>query len=403
MLLNRVLHRLQGEVRLRVTASFPERVLNLCAARRLALWDVCWITPSDFTCTITWQDYRSLRRAAEKLECIVTVEGKRGMPFFLRWLKSRRGLSAGVALWGLALLLGSFFIWDFEIEGNVTVSDREILRALEKNGVKLGTFGLSVDGEDLRNHILLDLPQLSWLAVNVTGCRAHVQVRERIEAPEIVDRREPSNLVARRDGLVLEIRTLAGERMVLPGTTVGEGQLLISGVEDTDTFGARMLAGLGSVTARTWYTLSADVPLTVQRKVYTDDIVRRGVIFGTRRVNFYGNSSIADGKYDKLQRKTQLRFLGIVLPVSTVREVWRCYTTETVTLTAEEARRQGEEILTAYLHTLVDPYGTVQSSLCTARENGGVLRVTLTAECREEIGRTVPIYDQSVMEHAEGP
>jgi len=398
MLLTKITNRLRGEVRLRVVSAFPERVLNLCASRRLALWDVCWVTPTEFACTLSWQDCRELRRAAEKLDCSLTVEQRRGMPFFLRWLKGRRALAVGIAASALGLLLGSFFIWDFEIEGNVTVSDREILRALEKNGVRMGSFGLSVDGDDLRNHVLLDLPQLSWIAVNVTGCRAHVQVRERVEAPGIVDRREPSNLVARRAGLVLEIRTLAGERMVLPGTTVEEGQLLISGIEDTDTFGARMLAGLGSVTARTWYTLTTEVPLTGRRKAYGEETVRWALVFGTHRVNFYGNSSIADGKYDKIQKRTQLRFLGISLPVSTVREVWRPYTEEAVTLTAAEARQKGEAILTEYLHTLVDDYGTVQSSLCTAREADDVLRVTLTAECREEIGRQVPIYDQTVMD-----
>ncbi|MBE6962412.1 MAG: sporulation protein YqfD [Ruminococcaceae bacterium] len=397
-MLTKITNRLRGEVRLRVVSAFPERVLNLCASRRLALWDVCWVTPTEFACTLSWQDCRELRRAAEKLDCSLTVEQRRGMPFFLRWLKGRRALAVGIAASALGLLLGSFFIWDFEIEGNVTVSDREILRALEKNGVRMGSFGLSVDGDDLRNHVLLDLPQLSWIAVNVTGCRAHVQVRERVEAPGIVDRREPSNLVARRAGLVLEIRTLAGERMVLPGTTVEEGQLLISGIEDTDTFGARMLAGLGSVTARTWYTLTTEVPLTGRRKAYGEETVRWALVFGTHRVNFYGNSSIADGKYDKIQKRTQLRFLGISLPVSTVREVWRPYTEEAVTLTAAEARQKGEAILTEYLHTLVDDYGTVQSSLCTAREADDVLRVTLTAECREEIGRQVPIYDQTVMD-----
>ena len=397
MLLTKAANRLRGEVRLRVASAFPERVLNLCAFQRLALWDVCWVTPTEFTCTLTWQDSRVLRRAAEKLDCAITVEGRRGMPFFLRQLGGRRTLSAGLVLCAVGLLLGSFFIWDFEIEGNTTVTDRAILRALEKNGVRLGTFGLSVDGDDLRNHVLLDLPQLSWIAVNVTGCRAHVQVRERIEAPDIVDRREPSNLVARRDGLVLEIRTLAGERMVLPGATVEEGQLLISGIEDTDTFGARMLAGLGSVTARTWYTLSADVPLSAQRKIYGEEKTRYALLFGTHRINLYGNSSIADVKYDKLQERTQLRFLGVSLPVSTVRETWRPYRLETVSVPAEEARRRGEEILTEYLHTLVDEHGTVQSTLCTVRAAGAALRVTLTAECREEIGRQVPIYDNTVM------
>ena len=392
MLLQKTTNRLRGEVRIRVDAEFPERVLNLCASRQLAIWDVCWLSPSSFSCTLSRADCRTLRQSAEKLACTLTVESRRGVPFFWDWLRSRRGLLAGFVLCALGLFVGSFFIWDFEVEGNVTVTDREILRALEKNGVAMGTFGWGLDAESLRSHVLLDLPQLSWITVNVSGCRARVLVRERDEEPQIVDRRTPSNIVARRAGLVLSIRTLAGERMVLPGTTVEEGQLLISGVEDTDTFGARMLAGLGSVTARTWYSLTVELPLTATQKVYTDETVRYALVFGSRRVNFFGNSSIDGGGYDKIQERMPWRVLGISLPVTTVRETRRLYREETVSRTAEEVRLRGEALLTEYLHTLVDGYGEVRSTLCTGRQMGDILQVTLTAECVEEIGRQVPVY-----------
>ena len=61
-------------------------------------------------------------------------------------------------------------------------------------------------------------------------------------------------------------------------------------------------------------------------------------------------------------------------------------------VSAAQAESRGEAILTDYLHTLVDPYGTVSSTLCTSRREGDGLLVTLTAECVEEIGRAVPIY-----------
>ena len=156
-----------------------------------------------------------------------------------------------------------------------------------------------------------------------------------------------------------------------------------------------MLAGLGSVTARTWYALTAEMPLTVQRKVYSGEKTRWAVVFGRHRVNFYGNSSIDGGDYDKIQKRTQWSFLGIPLPVTTVRETWMPYTVETVTVEAEDARVRGEGILTENLRVLVDDYGTVRSSLCSARQAGDVLRVTLTAECEEEIGRQVPVYQET--------
>ena len=137
--------------------------------------------------------------------------------------------------------------------------------------MSLGTFGLSLDGEDIRNHVLLDVPELIWIAVNVSGCRANVQVRERVMPPEQLDRQTLSNMVARRAGLVLKVRAVDGIANVQPGTAVAENQLLISGIEDTDTVGARVLAGLGSVTARTWHTLTASMPLEVLEKQYTGE------------------------------------------------------------------------------------------------------------------------------------
>ena len=71
------------------------------------------------------------------------------------------------------------------------------------------------------------------------------------------------------EGLESEVRALDGVACVLPGTSVEEGQLLISGVEDTDTVGARVLAGMGTVQARTWYTLTCAMPLTSPQKQYT--------------------------------------------------------------------------------------------------------------------------------------
>lgn len=144
------------------------------------------------------------------------------------------------------MFFGSFFVWEFRIEGNETVPTERILRALEQNGVHLGSFGLSLDGEDIRNHVLLEIPELSWLTVNVSGCRANVQVRERVFPPERIDDQTPTNVVARRSGMVLKVQALDGVAEVLKGSTVTQGQLLISGVEDTDTFGARILAGMAA-------------------------------------------------------------------------------------------------------------------------------------------------------------
>lgn len=394
-MLNEAVNRLRGQVRIRAESPFPERVLNLCGARDLAFWDLEWESPAAFTCRLSRRDWHALRQAAANLDCTLTVVRREGAPYFLSRFRHRQALVTGLVACALGLFLGSFFIWDFTVEGNETVSTERILRSLEQYGVGLGSFGLSLDGEDIRNHVLLDIPELSWIAVNVSGCRASVQVRERVEPPEMVDEVSPTNVVARRAGLVLKVQALDGVAAVLPGAAVAEGQLLISGVEDTETVGARVLAGMGTVEARTWYALTTEVPLTGLEKRYTgEEKTGISLIFGTRRVKFFSNSSIEGEKYDKITNRYPLTLLGVPLPVTVAAEHWRFYEAVPAEQTAAQAERAAEAVLTEQLHAMVDPYGTVSSTLCTSRRRGDVLSVTLAAECVEQIGASVPIFTE---------
>ena len=389
--MSRAVNYLRGQVLVRVESAFPERVLNLCAARDLGFWDLQWESETAFTCRLSRADFRELRRAAGKLECSVTPLRRSGAPYTLRRLLSRPALAAGAVAVGLWLVLGSFFIWEFTIEGNETLPDEVILRALEEQGVGIGSFGLSLDGEDLRNRILLELPELVWLTVNVSGCRASVQVRERVPVPETVDRKALSNLVARRAGLVLEIHAFSGVKCVVEGMSVEEGQILISGVEDTENFGARTTAGLGEVKGRTWHTLTAKLPLTVQKKVYAGEKTGYSLIFGKKRVKFFGNSSIEGRNYDKITKRMKLSFLGVPLPVTVEQEKWQFFETQPAAADPAALEELGRAVLEDRLHREVEPYGTVSSSLCTAKARGGILEVTLRAECEESIGELAPI------------
>lgn len=394
-MLRGMINRLRGQVRIRAECAFPERVLNLCGAQDLAFWDLQWESPTAFTFRLSRKDWKTLRQAGRNLDCEFDLVGLEGAPYFLLRFRRRQALLIGLMACALGLFLGSFFIWDFQVEGNETVPTERILRALEKNGVGLGTFGLSLNGEDIRNHVLLDVPELVWIGVNVSGCRASVQVRERTPPPVMIDRREPCNLVARRAGLVKRVQTIGGVSCVVPGVAVTEGQILISGVEDTDTVGARVLAGMGKVEARTWYSLTAAMPLTAMEKRYTGrEKTGVSLIFGTRRIKFFSNSSIEGAEYDKITSRYPLRLLGVPLPVTAAVEKWRFYETVPAPRTAAQAEKAAETFLTAQLHEMVDPYGEVKSTLCSVRQKGDALLVTLSAECLEEIGETAPIYTE---------
>lgn len=403
-MLSELFRRLRGQVRVLAECRYPERILNLCGQWGLAFGDLRWESPTAFSFRLSARDFRILCRAvdgtadmAADTDCTFHILDREGVPAFFARFARRPALLISLAICAAALFLGSFFIWDYDVRGNEAVPTEEILRALEKEGLGLGACGLSLDGEDLRNRLLLDLPGLRWIGVNVSGCKAEVTVRERIPPPEILDESAPTNVVARRDGLILAVAALDGVAEVLPGMTVTQGQLLISGVEHLETTGkARVMAGHGSVKARTWHTLTTTLPLTIAEKRYHgEEKTGLSLIFGKRRIKFFSNSRLTGlagtAGYDKITERTALSLFGFPLPAALERETYRFYEAAPVERSAAEIQRRGEEALKSQLEAAVEPYGEIRSALCSSRQRGDALEVTLRAECVEEIGLIVPV------------
>lgn len=140
---------------------------------------------------------RGTRRPARAAPCRRGLRGggiyraHGGHAVFLARLRRRHALFAGGILCAALLLVNSLFIWDFEVTGNETVPTETILHALREHGVHRGTFIYSFRSQDICNRVLPELKDLCWVAVNVRGCKAYVQVRERVRAPERVNESEP--------------------------------------------------------------------------------------------------------------------------------------------------------------------------------------------------------------------
>jgi similar to stage IV sporulation protein len=152
---------------------------------------------------------------------------------------------------------------------------------------------------------------------------------------------------------------------------------------------------MGKVTARTWYDLTVSMPLTAMEKRYTGrEKTGISLIFGTRRIKFFSNSSIEGAEYDKISKRHPWTLLGVPLPITLVTETWRFYESVPTPQVAAQTEKTAEAILKAQLLQMVEPYGEVCSTLCSSRQRGDTLLVTLSAECREEIGESVPIYTE---------
>ena len=394
----KVLNYLRGQVTVEVESAAPERVLNLCAAHGIPFWSLTWLSELRLRAAIDRAELPRLRQVLTQTDAVLTVVRTEGAPEVWRQYRRRYVLLAAVGLLMLTMALGSTHIWAFQVTGNDTVPTETILRTLEKYGVALGARS-RIQQEELRNHVLLELPDVVWLTVNMRGCTAHVQVVERQRPPHLYTDGEITNVVAARDGLVTGIQALDGEAQVMAGSTVTAGQVLISGVVDSDRRGYRLLHGMGQVWARTWYELSVSVPLTVREKGReTGAVTRLAVDVGRNRIKIYGKGSMTGPDCDKMTLYHQARLpFGLTLPVTLVTERTVRYATGETERSPEEARAEGEAQLMAQLRTaLAQRDGNLLHHRFDAMRQGTRLVVTLHAECEEQIGVSSPLDIQDM-------
>ena len=385
-----IINFLRGNVRLQVESPCPERVVNLCAAHEIPFWDLQRKDAATFNMTTTRHGLRLLQEVTGETTCTITPLAERGAPILLWRFRRRYVLLGALAVFLVVLLFGNFFIWEFRVSGNHDVPTETILRALEDYGLRVGSFGMDVNQEDMRNHVLLALPDVSWMAVNVKGCVAHVQVVERQRPPRQVEEHEVSNVVARCAGLVTKVEALDGVAQVAVGSTVTEGQLLISGVMDTGRTGVRLLHGMGQVQARTWHELSVLVPLEGQRRETPETSTRFSVDFGKHRIKLYGKGSMTGVNCDKIIHYTPWTLPGgFRLPITWVTERTVSYPNPPQEKTVEEARQEGEAAALVLLEQQLPPGSSVTDTRFAAAQRDGCLLVTLKAECLEEIGTQV--------------
>ena len=316
---------------------------------------------------------------------------KRGAPFFVWRFRKRYLFIAGFILFISVLYFFSLRIWDIEVIGNERVSEERILKNLRDIGISIGTPSSEIDSEFIENRMLLQIPELRWLAVNVRGSRAEVEVRERTDKVEVVDTRLPCNVVSSRAGIITKVVVLEGAAQVEKGDTVVEGQLLASGVVDT-VVGMRLVHAMAKVEARTWYNFSAKIPVNISIKEYTGaETDKKSVILGGKRLNLYLDSSIPYEKCDKITERTQLSLpRGYVLPITWVSERYIEYESYEGQLDAEIAAEILRQCLRRRLEEEVSEGKIVRTDYYLGTD-GIFYTMRLTAECLEDIAETVEI------------
>ncbi len=380
--MERISDRMRGSVELELFGAYPAGVLNSAASAGIELWDVQSRDEHSLRLKTFEKNLPRLERIARRAGCEMEIRKRVGGREGLRHVLRRPVLLAGLLIMALLLTASSLFVWDVEVQGTHRLSRGEVLRALEDCGFGVGTFWPGVKTDLLCSEVMVRLPELAWMAVNVSGSRAAVAVAERKPRPEIYDAADAYSLVAARDGLVRRVNVLAGSAQVKEGAVVTAGQVLIAGSSDSLNGMPRAVRARGSVMADTWYELSAVCP--VQERLKTPAGVphsRFALVFGKTRLNLYiGSGKTIDG-CDKIISEYTFGLKGLFsTPVRLVRERFVPYRSSPGD--DYDPKATGERLY-ALLEGRTE--GQILESTLTPGKAGELHVLTLRAHCTENI------------------
>lgn len=243
-----------GYLHISVEGLSLEKFINLCVSRGIKLWGIKRVGYTSLTASIGIKDFKSLPSIVRLLHCRVKILDKRGFPFLAYRFRHRKMMIIGMVIFVIILYGLSSFVWVVEVEGNIKVKSGVLYNFLEGKGIKPGVFKGELDIWDIENQMLMEIPELSWVSIEIKGTRAIVRVVEGVKTPRLINKDTPCNIVATKDGIIYQLIVMEGEGMVQVGDTVRKGQLLVSGIIDhEDTGVVRYVHAISNIYARTWY------------------------------------------------------------------------------------------------------------------------------------------------------
>jgi len=333
----------KGWVRFRVTGGFPERFINLCAMRGLPLWDGARRGKScEFS--VYCRHYRRLRPCARGAGVRLRVLERHGLPFWLKKHHRRWGLAVGVVLCVGVLAVSSLFLWNIRVVGNSRIETDQILQTLEKLGVTPGVRCSRIDVRSVERRMMMELKDLGWVAVNLQGSTAVVQVQERVLPPEILDKPNPCNVVAEHAGQIVKMQVYLGQSMVAVGDAVARGDILVSGVVEDAAHDIHLVAARADITARTNRTLSVEVPLEQLEPHMTKVLRRYSLKLGSIEIPLWVGKP-PRGRFRLERMYTPITILGVETPFSVGKRQYLLLEEQTVTLNRKQAAARAQQRL----------------------------------------------------------
>ena len=377
-----------GWLRVETEGGYPERFLNDLMLAGVKVWHVRRDGERmRFSCRAV--EYRGMGLYARRACLRMRVRYKHGFPFWRHRYRHRKGVLVGLVVYVLILAALSPRIWVIEVEGNTATPIEAVMEQAQAYGVRIGARMDDLDIKGLQLYGPDALATVSYLTVNPSYCVARIQVTERDPTPQVIDLSRPSDLVAVRDGRILQVESRSGKKMVKEGEAVAAGTVLITGRVETDQ-GEKLYRAYGEVWAETTRRITVSVPLVQVKRIPTERTVCRPTfsLFGWD-FPLYSKTPL-QGEMAHYTTSHAVTIQNVRLPLGITCDYYTALEKKNTILTTAQAALLAQQQLHRQEAELFLPDSYEQLSE-SGRVQGNTYLLTAVYRCRENIAVEVPL------------
>lgn len=252
----------RGNVDFTASGKFPERFINITAKNGVNIWNPV-PAKNAISASMYLSDYKKIRTLAKKSRVKTKITAKHGMPFIVNRYKARTGLFAGAVFGIILCIFLSNFIWSVKISGTEEISNTYLESLLSDNGISVGVWKNNLDVDQIERNIQRKCGDVRWMSINITGSLVTVEVKETYKKPKLDTSKNPCNVKAVKDGVITRIQAYNGRPVVTKGSGVVNGQILVSGLDETKQGDMRYLRA----NAKVFADVSEQRTLSIPKKV----------------------------------------------------------------------------------------------------------------------------------------
>ena len=244
-----------GYVNISVEGFFIEKFMNICKCRNILLQNLRLENDTYLKAKILKKDFKEIVHIAKKLKCKVKIEKRIGIPFFINKYRKRKIFVIAIFAIAIFIFIVTKFIWNIDIIGNEKISNDEILKLADENGIKVGSLKSNIDSQRICNLISMERDDIAWVGISIKGTNVTISIKEAKEIPEVIDRNEICNIIADKNATISKIIVQSGTARVSEGDVVEKGNILVEGVMEGVHTGKRFVHAEADVYGKNCYTM----------------------------------------------------------------------------------------------------------------------------------------------------